>query len=342
MARTLHRRRNETTALVLGAGASRGVSYRTSRPCASPLDCDFFQILGQQVDLLGQWRKPYGLTHDLRSTLNEVLACPDLRESLERAFYTLHVSTVMRDLLFEDCPVQFFLRRFARSISFLLRKAHDKEVCQHHTRLFRRLNSSDAIITFNYDLVIERALGALHGRNCEFGRWIYGGSSVAAPAGSAKVPRIYKLHGSSNWRVSRGQFSVRQKGWVDFEQFPGYLGHRAAKKHIAPEEQPEFPIMLPYWDKKIEADPWRSVWRAAAVPLLEARNIIIWGYSLPPTDIKAREFFEQTITNQTPRRLCVIDPSPDTKRRWGNLVQSGADWSYSCIEEFFAHPPPWW
>ena len=38
-----------TITLVLGAGASRAVSYASKRRILSPLDCDFFELL-QKID----------------------------------------------------------------------------------------------------------------------------------------------------------------------------------------------------------------------------------------------------------------------------------------------------
>jgi hypothetical protein len=48
--------------------------------------------------------------------------------------------------------------KFARAIVALLRKAHGVRICGNHEYLLNGLGRKDAIISFNYDLVVERAL----------------------------------------------------------------------------------------------------------------------------------------------------------------------------------------
>jgi hypothetical protein len=79
-----------------------------------------------------------------------------------------------------------------------------------------------------------------------------------------------------------------------------------------------FLMMLPFWDKKIEEPPWDRIWKLAGEQLLRTTNLLVWGYSLPPTDLKSRELFNLTLKARTPRmeELVVIDISPDVRRRW--------------------------
>jgi len=49
---------------------------------------------------------------------------------------------------------------FTRCLQAVLRDAHRKRECFNHRDLFRKLHSHDVILSFNYDLVAERALSA--------------------------------------------------------------------------------------------------------------------------------------------------------------------------------------
>jgi hypothetical protein len=52
-----------------------------------------------------------------------------------------------------------------------------------------------------------------------------------------------------------------------------------------------------------------TLWKNACAALQAAEHVIVWGYSLPPTDIKAQQLFSITLERRD-LKLCVIDPSP--------------------------------
>lgn len=307
----------DRTTLVLGAGASRSVSYANEMESLSPLDSDFFELM--------QKRHP---SNDkeiaaIEMLKQEVLAHPEDRlwESMERLFYTMYLRSEMRNLLFDREPPSplGIITNFSRATQSVLRAAHRKRVCKHHVEVLRRLDHPDAIITFNYDLVVERALSELHGTTTQFGGWIYGFESLRVENGSC--PLIHKLHGSSNWlRGSDGQFEVNQDSWRTFNDHPGYQRSAA--------------IMLPFWDKKIEQPPWSYIWRKAARQLEDTKTLIVWGYSLPPTDLKARELFRLGL--QSVKRVVVIDPSNETVRRWRELCLTAEFSRFSDISALLA------
>src|SRR5580692_11063789 len=84
----------------------------------------------------------------------------DYRRSMERAFYTLQLRAFIALKLggTESITDEKIIADFARCIQAVLRAAHSKSVCDRHIRILTPLNSWDTIITFNYDLVAERAL----------------------------------------------------------------------------------------------------------------------------------------------------------------------------------------
>ena len=155
-----------------------------------------------------------------------VLAAGDsIWKSMERTFYTLHMRAQMSEVLFPaqrlEVNVSRLLNCFTRSINALLREAHGTESCDHHIQLLRKIRSSShAVVTFNYDLVTERALKKV-ALTPSFGDWIYG--FEPRPEGIEDIPALYKLLGSVNWTYQEHMpgFTARQRSWADFDKEPG-------------------------------------------------------------------------------------------------------------------------
>ena len=275
-------------AIVLGAGASRGVSYADTASVRSPLDSDFF-------DLLEQLQDPDDFPEKDPSKVRQLLqwqkSLPkESQNSFERAFYTLQTKAYLLENFTSKSETKprdvEIVEAFATSVNALLRKAHTTRTCDYHKRLFAKLGGSDTIISFNYDLVAERALKnrAQH-EGAAFGPWLY---SLGAEANhGSNLPTLLKLHGSSNWRLvgerDNEQICVNTKEWSELDSQPGYRGYQGTGTR--------FPIFLPFWDKRIEKGPWLALWRTAYQRLKQVEELIVWGYSLPTTDIKVEQLF---------------------------------------------------
>jgi hypothetical protein len=328
--------KGKNTVVVLGAGASRGVSYADDSSLPSPLDYDFF-------DLLQRLNPRSGDRKGVKDVLEDVAALPrDYWRSFERAFYTLQLRAYLSEKLRFDGSYKKDSRvvtDFALCIHAVLREAHGKDTkCKYHESILAALNGDDSIISFNYDLVAERATREVaESQSVKFGPWLYG---LEAPHGARKLPLLLKLHGSSNWhlnikdgKASGNHFHVRTKEWKDFDNAPGYT-------RISTRETTAFPIFLPFWDKRIEHRPWVRLWREALKKLRSAENVIVWGYSLPPTDVKAYVLFTLGLSDR-PLNLCIIDPKWETRERWRNLFGDARYWEYKSAQDFLAHKPFW-
>jgi hypothetical protein len=185
------------TILLLGAGASRGVSYGSKKDFPSPLDNDFF-------DLLQRWAaRPHRSNTSARALPKikrvlqrvESLRTFEFWRSFEKSFYTLHLRAYLAeklaasDLGDTDASV---VGDFASCIQTLLREAHGTETCSNHKSLLDLVQPS-CIISFNYDLVVERALrSSLETAGLGFGSGLYG-----LEESKSGVPTVLKLHGSS-------------------------------------------------------------------------------------------------------------------------------------------------
>lgn len=322
-------KREESATFVLGAGASRSVSYAACSDVQSPLDRDFFDLLQR----LAPREKDEPAVEWVRDQIGTLPF--EYRRSLEKTFYTLHLRSYLRRKLTGATMDQEenVIGNFARAVVAVLRKAHGTETCQYHQWLFAGLSRHDAIISFNYDLVVERALRAdAKRRGSSFSPTIY---RLADHKSVSKLPKVLKLHGSVNWRLVNKKIEVRTKSWEDLAIGPGYRGYSG--------EGTRFPIFLPFWDKRVTDEPWLPIWRKAHQQLGRTSYIIVWGFSLPWTDVKVRELFAISVADGGDgKRLCVIDPSQATRDRWRELLPNAQYWEYPAIEAFRASPPSWW
>ena len=101
------------------------------------------------------------------------------------------------------------------------------------------------------------------------------------------------------------------------------------------------PFFLPFWDKRIELNPSIKIWRAAFGQLKASDSAIVWGYSLPPSDVKASLVFQLALDRRS-LNLCVIDPSIGTRDRWRAICPNAKFWEFDSVEQFLTVNPPWW
>ena len=184
--------------------------------------------------------------------------------------------------------------------------------------LSKHIDHLPAIVTFNYDLVIERAIWDachFHPGKGEFNIPItfsidYGfptqynviftesegtkrqdGSQAPKPMFHPELlsPRIpyYKLHGSLNWPRSSPQSGIQ----------------------LSPTEVCDDPLILPPVFNKMATPEINNVWSRALETIRNAINIIIVGYSLPKTDIYMQYFLKSAVgPNANLSRVVVFNP----------------------------------
>lgn len=152
------------------------------------------------------------------------------------------------------------------------------------------------LISFNYDLVCETALG-----NLGIG-YSYGFAPGAAdyniddPRGRTGQVLLLKLHGSVNWA------------------YPGQRGKSLTvyKSSNEPRENGAPPFIIPPTWKKSFDSPLSGIWDAAVESIASATRIVIIGYSMPTTDTHFKYLLAAGLQrNASLRRLAVIDSNPD-------------------------------
>ena len=128
-------KKRDSVTFVLGAGASRAVSYARTTDVPSPLDRDFFDLL-QRLEAKEKDEAAIGWVLEKMATLPF-----EYRRSLEKAFYTLHLRSYLRRKLAgaDNSEEEAVVSHFARAVVALLRKAHGTHTCEHHKYVLQGL-----------------------------------------------------------------------------------------------------------------------------------------------------------------------------------------------------------
>jgi len=175
----------------------------------------------------------------------------------------------------------------------------------------KQLDPSDVIITFNYDIELERAISKHTGTEISL---LY--SLVPnKPYAWKNWPTVLKLHGSINLAEENGKMT-----WMD-----------------KPSECAKPIILAPtiFKNPKDVSEHW---WNRARSSLSQAKEIWFVGYSLPPLDFGARYIMRRGVrlmqkkSPETP--VHVVDPSPDVLRRYISQIHSRIDYKRATFSEF--------
>ena len=179
----------------------------------------------------------------------------------------------------------------------------------------------DAIITFNYDLALDRELK-------KSGKWSIGNGYGFVINGSSPEDspcKLFKLHGSTNWRgevfqgrlgfaqVSPTSLSLGQRPVIEPSEFE-YLGYdsmtdsqcRSGRARIES-------LIMPTANKKFFIDTsfgpewkdfWDFLWIHAGEALNRSNEVHLIGYSLPSYDTRARELLATRIDENAIVTVC--------------------------------------
>ncbi|HEV2386860.1 MAG TPA: SIR2 family protein [Candidatus Acidoferrales bacterium] len=308
--------------ILFGAGATRGALLNRAVP--PPVDRDFFDIASQ-----------------LRGRGTGRLASRVMREVFD--LYR-HVSGVGLEEYFRDIEARAEIGEFAKPSNqpknWAKRQADLVELVRRvmvlttgelgdqesaiHRRILGRLRPGDAVITFNYDMMVEEAIpnegprwNPSDGYGLQAGgvsltwatRWQERHGNIAS--GSSQF-RILKLHGSINWTLyATNEVRLKPRPYVV-----------RARKGVAVSDK--CAVLPPGWHKRINVNPYRKLWRKARLALEHCRDLAIIGYSLPDTDPLARALLAEVCRSRAARgqflrRLHLADPDDHTKERFCEL-----------------------
>lgn len=193
-----------------------------------------------------------------------------------------------------------------------------------------------SIISFNYDLCTEFALG-----NNRIG-YDYCLQSDA----KCDVP-LLKLHGSLNWiqdpktgvrGIDLGKI-LRRFEFIWSEGPHVFLKIREALTSVLKEQGIDtgvagFPFVVPpSLSKTEEQSRVFPVWQRACQELMTAQNILIFGYSLPENDNFFRYLYSLgTISDTVLKRFWVFDPNrEEVEKRYARML---GEYALDCFKVF--------
>lgn len=300
---------SKPTLVLLGAGATRGASFAADARLKPPVDTDFFRCLSLS---------PAGRSQHARALLAYVSEnhAPNLSTSMEAVFVELQGAAEFYEQL--NVGRGRIVREPQRTIEHFYRvvpAVFGNTVtggCKHHEALARTLEPLDAVISLNYDCVIDSALASAAGRRWNpvesYGLKIGGGAEQWREWGkggpTATTPiRLLKLHGSLNWDWTPGDEAVSLRP-DPYE--------RPSAQHV---------IVPPLGRKPVAEAPFSWVWREARIRIRSAKRLVVIGYSLPSADYMVRSMLRADLNARTLAELVVVDPDPSVSARFLQLLR---------------------
>jgi hypothetical protein len=182
-----------------------------------------------------------------------------------------------------------------------------------------------ALITFNYDLVLERSLwrffhhldnprSDVHVNSCGL-RYCFGENDFSLKG----VPHEYRLNrGGQLTRIENGRkanyvWNEATEADIPYFKLHGSLNWSQDNPQVRPPTHPtmavEKPLILPPVFNKMSTGAVNILWKRALEALRTAKHIIIVGYSLPKTDIYMQYFLKAAVgPNSDLQKVIVFDP----------------------------------
>jgi hypothetical protein len=195
--------------------------------------------------------------------------------------------------------------------------------------LFERFKDSTefpSIITFNYDLVLERSLFQILNSR-EYRQFGHDGLILRYHFEPLEdycykiAPTEYISDPNNPLKVDPGimtssclQDELKNPLVVDILKLHGSLNFPRSKKVRTSKNRPptnviEEPFIIPPVSTKAISDEAAGMWREALERLRGAKNVVIVGYSLPPTDYYVQYFLKTALGPSVHlRKITVFNP----------------------------------
>jgi hypothetical protein len=177
------------------------------------------------------------------------------------------------------------------------------------------LDNSDSVITFNYDLIIEKYL---YFRSMWLPKDGYGFNIENIPKVSSKYNntisrfQVLKMHGSLNWKTESLYNNGFELEWFDDNNnyyFPNYLAQESKRPFDYQGAFSTDSWVYPSWIKQFTFHELLQVWHLAAQKFNNAKEIVFIGYSLPKEDSTVYSFISALNTHN--KKILIINPNAD-------------------------------
>lgn len=319
------------TVLLLGAGVTRAARPTTAIKRRAPLDADFFAIASRVKK-----KKTVEVIECLQSLVGDY--ADSLKNSLETASTYLYIKAI------DSKPGSPYHVGFLNLLSLLgdvLAETTNSIPVGPRTLVYRfllselrRLEHPEdlSIVTFNYDLLLERVLDsiAVHGHS---GAFVFpgcyrisalAGANIAGIKGHPKFTTsgsdlvgvsLLKLHGSMNWQSTHTSSrptphallnANRALNVIDSPTITSLSWRRDQRTvHLKPIIVPPVSGKRGMMQRDVVA-----LWSTAGKALQESDRVVVAGYSCPPLDLEARILISENMRANTKKKVYVIDPNP--------------------------------
>lgn len=351
------------TVLLIGAGASRAEAEAqgATKDQKPPLDNDFFE-LSQMLDELAPHRdrvqsfvkNHFGL---------DIFKFP--RPGMEEIFGLVYSSTT-------STPLTAGAKNAFSSLCRIYAKVIEKTTNWIYpttqgplSRLIRKCIDAGPtkILTFNQDIIIEKALDMLTQSDTSVSWHINKGYALTfadltdpeieeerlftkAPKGININPLLLKPHGSLNWYAK-----TVKKDTVLSRLRPTHKINCTRRKELDTTMQVTtqsqvgrttwytWPIIVPpiiekglFLGKALDS-VWDAVWNA----LVDAERVIVYGYSFPITDSQSRTFFMRAAAKMNRRPLIVsINPDISAAQRAADIFYPSAEMACKDVRTYLS------
>jgi hypothetical protein len=224
--------------------------------------------------------------------------------------YLEFADVIKRGHSFSPSDVARIKNELLLAISDVLLEPLPKAERSRVAKFAKLLGAGDAVITFNWDLLVEEALYDLNKE------WEYKLTDGAIS--------ILKPHGSLDWFDSKEASIDRKSIFPLNEKFKRI---QVFKRFRAPRiPTPAVPVILPpVINKKIVYEELQAIWRDAWLALRHASEIYVIGYSLPPEDLHARLTIRSAIRGnekfeQHRPKVAIVNPDRNIYLRFARLM----------------------
>lgn len=342
------------TVLIVGAGATRAAAGQGSPKSRPPLDNDFFEI-AKSIN-----KRSYDRVYECLYELVGDYA-PTLMHSLEEVTAYLYIKALDGK---NQSQHHLAFITLLRLINEVLAETTNKIKIGPRGLMYRFLLSelervSQAkdlsIITFNYDLLIERTLDQIAARRGSDIFSFPGCYRLSEKIDTTHIHRrpqfsnisekpigveVLKLHGSLSWQSRHGSNIPSTNGLfrntrdVHIMNSP-YISSSLTWK---PDSKTIYlkPVIVPPVSGKrgMMHKALHPVWKKAASALRTAERVIVAGYSCPPLDIEARILLSENLRSNKNARLYIIDPNTAITSRFVEVCGVRHATVYGSIQQW--------
>jgi hypothetical protein len=357
--------------LIIGAGCSQNYTQGISNidGLVSPSDSNFFKMakkvllnthLEQSLTAQIEWmvhnlHRLYGYdSFDIHEWINTPRASEfleildDDRLSLERVMTQLMLENEIfhrmppfngfyqgnnRTMGYDDSPFALI-----ELVALTISKALQGPVCSEHIKLANTLSEGDVVMSFNYDLLMDNALREC-GKLTDSGYIVHfqnvsDGTIWRRSEDGASAVTLLKLHGSLNWlhcdNCDATFLNRSEKISPEYASFP--------KNCPSCNESNVYfqrVIVPPILAKDYSRQPMKFLWGQANRHVARAQEIVIIGYSFPPTDFATETLLRDSLPWKTQRqtRFIVVNPKKEVYERISRVFSSSVvEWKASLKE----------